>query len=80
MRKATCTLCVADDQWFVPAFTAVHLIPLYQHQNGVDVDIVFKNERATMADLDLHHTMASARDLEIIVVRRPIRNATLSPA
>jgi multiple sugar transport system substrate-binding protein len=62
------TLRVAGDEWFLKSFVNTGLLPEFEQKTGVQVDVMFRNDRTILNDLDRSRkTPASSYD--IIVVR-----------
>lgn len=63
------TIRVAGDEWFLRALTGSGLIENYGRQSGVRIEIIFKNDRAILGELDQASAATREAPLDIIVVR-----------
>jgi multiple sugar transport system substrate-binding protein len=62
------TIRLAGDEWFLRALTGTGLIEKYERESGAHIQVIFKNDRAIMRELDssgLNHDAP----LDLIVVR-----------
>ena len=68
-QSAPVALRLAGDEWFLKALTQTDATTAFERQTGIHVDVVFKNDRTIMADLDRDATY------DIIVVRHRLLGA-----
>jgi len=61
------TIRLAGDEWFLDSLTKTGLISEYEHRNGVHVEVLHKNDRTIMGDLDRGSSRGDT--LDVIVVR-----------
>jgi len=68
------TIRLAGDEWFLDSLTKTQMIGGFEKQTGIHVEILHKNDRAIMSDLDRG---AQSRDglLDVIVVRHRLLGA-----
>ncbi len=67
-QQQSITLRLAGDEWFLKSLSSTGLLPAFERQTGIHVEVVFKNDRSIMSDLDrTRETSSPAYD--IIVVR-----------
>ncbi len=46
------TIRIAGDEWFLKSLVKTGMIANYEQKNGVHVEVVYRNDRSIMADLD----------------------------
>ena len=73
-QTAPTTIRLAGDEWFLRALTGTGLIEGYERQSGVHVQVIFKNDRAIMRELDSSHVNGEA-PFDLIVVRHRLLGA-----
>jgi multiple sugar transport system substrate-binding protein len=61
------TIRLCGDEWFLDSLTKTGLIAEFEEKNGVRVEVVHKNDRAIMSDLD--RGPGRGNTLDVIVVR-----------
>ncbi len=61
------TIRLAGDEWFLDSLTKTGLISEFEHKNGVHVEVLHKNDRTIMGDLDRGSSRGDT--LDVIVVR-----------
>jgi multiple sugar transport system substrate-binding protein len=62
------TIRLAGDEWFLDSLTKTGMIPVFEKQSGINVEVLHKNDRTIMSDLD--RGPASAEDgLDVLVMR-----------
>lgn len=71
------TIRVAGDEWFVRALTSTGLIESYERQSGIRVQVIFKNDRAIMGELDQQSNTVAGAPFDIIVVRHRLLGALI---
>lgn len=62
------TLCLAGDEWFLNSLTKTGMISVFEQKTGIHVEILRKNDRAIISDLD-HGASSDEGSLDVIVVR-----------
>jgi ABC-type glycerol-3-phosphate transport system substrate-binding protein len=73
-QTAPVTIRLAGDEWFLRALTGTGLIESYERQSGVRVQVIFKNDRAIMSELDRGNVNDEA-PFDLIVVRHRLLGA-----
>lgn len=73
-QTAPTTILLAGDEWFLRALISTGLIENYEHQSGVHVRVIFKNDRAIMSELDSGSANEDA-PFDLIVVRHRLLGA-----
>ena len=61
------TIRLAGDEWFLDLLTKTGLISDFEQKNGVHVEVLHKNDRTIMGDLD--RGASRGDNLDVIVVR-----------
>ncbi len=61
------TIRLAGDEWFLDSLSKTGLISDFEHKNGVHVEVLHKNDRTIMSELD--HGSSRGDTLDVIVVR-----------
>jgi len=61
------TIRLAGDEWFLDSLTKTGLISDFEQKNGVHVEVLHKNDRTIMGDLD--RGASRGDNLDVIVVR-----------
>jgi multiple sugar transport system substrate-binding protein len=51
-RNQPVTIRVAGDEWFLDSLTKTQMISVFEKQSGIRVELLHKNDRAIMSDLD----------------------------
>jgi multiple sugar transport system substrate-binding protein len=67
VRRYPLTIRMAGDEWFLDSLTKTGLIADFEQKNGIRVEIVHKNDRTIMSDLDRGSCRGDT--LDVIVVR-----------
>jgi len=70
------TIRLAGDDWFLKSLTKTGLIPGYEAKTGVRVEVLDRNDRKIMADLD-HGTIAGNAGYDIVVMRHRLLGALI---
>jgi multiple sugar transport system substrate-binding protein len=70
------TIRLAGDDWFLKSLTKTGLIPGYEAKTGVRVEVLDRNDRKIMADLD-HGTTAGNAGYDIVVMRHRLLGALI---
>jgi len=66
------TLKLAGDEWFLNSLTKSGMIEVYEQKSGVRIEVLHKNDRTIMSDLD-HGATAGNSGYDIVVMRhRPV--------
>jgi multiple sugar transport system substrate-binding protein len=73
------TIRVAGDEWFLRSLTKTGLLDSFERQNGIHVEVVLKNDRAIMNDLE-HDKKDGEAPYDIIVVRHRLLGALVEEA
>ena len=68
------TLRLAGDEWFLSSLTKTATIAAFERETGIHVEVVFKNDRAIMSELDRGPSSGES-GLDIIVVRHRLLGA-----
>jgi multiple sugar transport system substrate-binding protein len=71
-RRPPVTLRLAGDEWFLNSLTKANVIPAFEQQTGIHINVVPENDRAILAALDRG---SSGGALDIIVVRHRLLGA-----
>jgi multiple sugar transport system substrate-binding protein len=74
-QTAPTTIRLAGDEWFLRALTGTGLIESYERQSGVRVQVIFKNDRAILGELDKAGTGNQDVPFDLIVVRHRLLGA-----
>ena len=67
-RKQPATLRLAGDEWFLDSLTKTQMIADFEKQSGIHVEVLHKNDRTIMSDLDRGPTNSDP-GLDIVVMR-----------
>ena len=70
------TLKLAGDEWFLASLTKSGMIGTYEQKTGVCVEIVHKNDRTIMNDLD-HGATAGDSGYDVVVMRHRLLGALI---
>jgi multiple sugar transport system substrate-binding protein len=62
------TLRLAGDEWFLNSLTKTGMISVFEQKTGIHVEVLYKNDRAILGDLD-HGASSDEGGLDVIVVR-----------
>jgi multiple sugar transport system substrate-binding protein len=62
------TLRLAGDEWFLNSLTKTGMISAFEQKTGIRVEVLYKNDRVIMSDLD-HGSSSDDGSLDVIVVR-----------
>jgi multiple sugar transport system substrate-binding protein len=73
-RRQPVTLRLAGDEWFLDSLTKTDVIPAFEQQTGIHIEVVRQNDRATMATLD-RGPAGGAPALDVIIVRHRLLGA-----
>ncbi len=68
------TIRLAGDEWFLDSLTKTQMIRAFEKQTGVHVEVLHKNDRTIMSDLDRGAQNGDAM-LDVIVVRHRLLGA-----
>lgn len=68
------TLRLAGDEWFLNSLTKTEMISVFEQKTGIHVEVLHKNDRAIMNDLD-HGSSSDDGNLDVIVVRHRLLGA-----
>lgn len=67
VRRHASTIRLAGDEWFLDSLTKTGLIADFEQKNGIRIEVVHKNDRTIMNDLD--RGPGRGDTLDVIVVR-----------
>jgi multiple sugar transport system substrate-binding protein len=70
----TLTIRLAGDEWFLDSLTKAQVIPDFEKQTGVHVEVLHKNDRTIMSDLDRGAQPGEA-GLDVVVMRHRLLGA-----
>src|SRR5271170_25829 len=70
----TVTIHLAGDEWFLDSLTKTQMIPVFEKQTGIHVEVLHKNDRAIMADLD-RGLQPGDPGLDVVVMRHRLLGA-----
>jgi multiple sugar transport system substrate-binding protein len=73
VRRQPLTIRMAGDEWFLDSFTKTGLIADFEQKSGTRVEVVHKNDRTIMSDLDRGPNRGDT--LDVIVVRHRLLGA-----
>ena len=68
------TVRMAGDEWFLDSLTNTQLIVDFEKQSGIHVEVLHKNDRTIMSDLD-HGSSSASEGLDVVVVRHRLLGA-----
>jgi len=68
------TIRLAGDEWFLDSLTRTQMIPVFEKQTGIRVEVLHKNDRSIMADLD-HGLQPGEPGLDVVVMRHRLLGA-----
>jgi multiple sugar transport system substrate-binding protein len=71
------TIRIAGDEWFLRSLTTTGLIDSFERQSGIHVQVIFKNDRAIMGELDAASSADNNTPFDIIVVRHRLLGALI---
>ena len=75
-RSGQLTIRVAGDEWFLDSLTKTGMIADFEKQSGIHVEVLHKNDRAIMSELD--RGPASPDDeLDVVVMRHRLLGALI---
>ncbi len=73
VRRHASTIRMAGDEWFLDSLTKTGLIADFEQKNGIRVEVVHKNDRTIMSELDRGPNRGDS--LDVIVVRHRLLGA-----
>jgi multiple sugar transport system substrate-binding protein len=73
VRRHPLTIRLAGDEWFLDSLTKPGVIADFEQKNGIRVEVVHKNDRTIMSDLDRGPNRGDT--LDVIVVRHRLLGA-----
>jgi len=76
-QQQSVTLRLAGDEWFLKSLTSTGLLSAFERQTGIHVEVIFKNDRNIMSDLDRTDNVGEAA-YDIIVVRHRLLGALVA--
>jgi multiple sugar transport system substrate-binding protein len=68
------TLRLAGDEWFLDSLTKALVIPVFEKQTGIHVEVLHKNDRTIMSDLD-RGIQPGDDGLDVVVMRHRLLGA-----
>ena len=71
------TLRLAGDEWFLKSLTETQFLPEFERKTSIHVDVIFKNDRSIMSDLD-HALDTPSPAYDIIVIRHRLLGALIA--
>jgi multiple sugar transport system substrate-binding protein len=73
-RSKQPTIRLAGDEWFLESLTKTDMIPAFEKQSGIHVEVLHKNDRTIMSDLD-RGAHPSEDGLDVLVMRHRLLGA-----
>jgi len=73
-QKHESTIRLAGDEWFLDSLTKTGMINAFERKNGIYVEVIHKNDRTIMSDLDRDPTTVERR-LDVVVMRHRLLGA-----
>jgi multiple sugar transport system substrate-binding protein len=74
VQSQTVTIRVAGDEWFLDSLTKAQVIPAFEKQTSIHVEVLHKNDRTIMSDLDRGAQPADS-GLDVVVMRHRLLGA-----
>jgi len=62
------TIRLAGDEWFLDSLTQTGMIGVFEKQSGIHVEVLHRNDRTIMSDLDRGPSSSDA-GLDVVVMR-----------
>ncbi len=75
-RKHPLIIRLAGDEWFLDSLTKTGMIAVFEKQSGIHVDVLHKNDRTIMSELDRGPTSGDG-GLDVLVMRHRLLGALL---
>lgn len=72
----TVTIRLAGDEWFLTSLSKTQMVAVFEKQTGIHVDVVYRNDRAIMSDLD-RGAQADDGLLDVVVMRHRLLGALI---
>lgn len=73
-RRRQVTIRMAGDEWFLDSLTKTGMIASFEKQSGIHVEVLHKNDRTIMSDLDRGPNSADG-GLDVLVMRHRLLGA-----
>ncbi|MGA8154563.1 MAG: extracellular solute-binding protein [Terriglobales bacterium] len=73
-QDQTVTIRMAGDEWFLDSLTKTAMIGAFEKQTGIHVEVVHKNDRAIMSELD-RGVQPGAAGLDVLMMRHRLLGA-----
>src|SRR5437899_216427 len=70
------TIRLAGDEWFLDSLTKTGMIAVFEKRSGVNVEVLHKNDRTIMSDLDRGPASADEA-LDLLVMRHRLLGALI---
>jgi multiple sugar transport system substrate-binding protein len=74
VQSQTVTIRVAGDEWFMDSLTKAQVIPAFEKQTSVHVEVLHKSDRTIMSDLD-RGAQPGDSGLDVVVMRHRLLGA-----
>jgi multiple sugar transport system substrate-binding protein len=74
VQSQTVTIRVAGDEWFLDSLTKAQVIPAFEKQTSIHVEVLHKNDRTIMSDLD-RGARPGDSGLDVVVMRHRLLGA-----
>lgn len=74
VQSQAVTIRVAGDKWFLDSLTKAQVIPAFEKQTSIHVEVLHKNDRTIMSDLD-RGAQPSDPALDVVVMRHRLLGA-----
>ena len=68
MRSRQLTIHLAGDEWFLDSLTKTEMIPAFEKQSGIHVEVLHKNDQTIMSALD-RGASPGEDELDVLVMR-----------
>ena len=76
LQAQTVVLRLAGDEWFLTSLTKTQMLAVFEKQTGIHVDVVYRNDRAIMSDLD-RGAQSDDGLLDVVVMRHRLLGALI---
>jgi multiple sugar transport system substrate-binding protein len=73
-QEEAVTIRLAGDEWFLDSLTKIQMIGAFEKQTGIHVEVLHKNDRVIMSDLDRGAQPGDA-GLDVVVMRHRLLGA-----
>jgi multiple sugar transport system substrate-binding protein len=75
-QAQTVTIRLAGDEWFLASLAKTEMIEVFEKQTGIHVDVVYRNDRTIMSDLD-RGAQSDDGLLDVVVMRHRLLGALI---